>query len=64
MKIEHETAIALLEKILKAVPCSYIPSHTVDRLPEIIEGLVQDLAYTAAENDRLTSILDDNGIPY
>lgn len=39
LKEERDGFEALLKACLREVPCSYIPGHTITRLPELIRGL-------------------------
>lgn len=65
MGAEREAKLlSTLQSILDKIPCSYIPNHTIDRLPTIVEGLVEEVSYLSKEYDRLTDILEANGIEY
>jgi DNA repair exonuclease SbcCD ATPase subunit len=60
--VEREQELTRLRKILKdtlyQIPCSYVPNHTEENLPELVKQLAQEYSAEYKENETLTKQKD------
>jgi hypothetical protein len=60
--VEQEQELTRLRKILKdtlyQIPCSYVPNHTEENLPELVKQLAQEYSAEYKENEALTKQRD------
>ena len=56
---DTETNAAILQELLKIIPCSYVPNHTIGNLPSIVQGLVDQSIQLSRIVDKVISFKDE-----